>query len=645
LSTTALTISDANTSIDGTTQTNNVGDTNSLILGSGGTVGVGNIALSQVKAPEVEIISDASPPAKGIDVNGANATIRGIAIHGFGNQGDILLRATNALVTENVIGTTALSFAAPASNKSQASIVLDGTGATNANITKNLMGFTKDRGIWGKPAADFSGLNISNNEIQKPGNGAGTANQHSAIELFPNATGSVNIIGNLLTDSQADSGIAIRPVISGTATNFLIQNNSILRNGSGNTSGFGILLQAATTNPTADLQGIKIDQNIIDKNRRGINSQQTSVTISGNVVSRSLGGYGIAIEANKQNNTITKNSIFGNVGIGIDLNANGISANNGSLSTASNGDLDYPIISAAILNSGTLTVKGYVGNNPAGSSAFGNLTIEFFIADNSPADQDGSVVVGDGKTKPHGEGKTYIGSCTSDANGIFGNSTPCVFSNAGTLGLTVASNITATATTNPISGIGNTSEFSAIPSIRANLLIAKRITAIKNTTGTITLFNTYVNDPNTTDDDVANWPGVSSYVLGAINGGVVRPGDEIEYTVYYLNNGENRIGKARICDGLSANLDFVASFDSNHANQGIVFSPNGGTVQYLTGNTTDGDRGQYTTTVATTPTDCNLANNSAADRSNNTVVVDVANSTNPIMGGNYGSFKFKTMVK
>jgi uncharacterized repeat protein (TIGR01451 family) len=645
LSSAALLITDSNTSIDGRTQTNNVGDTNSLTLGAGGTVGVGDLPLSQVQAPEVEIISDASPPAKGIDVNGANATIRGISIHGFGNQGDILIRASNALVTENVIGATALSFVAPASNKSQSGIVIDGTSATNANITKNLIGFTQDRGIWGKSTADFSGLNISDNEIQKPGNGAGTVNQHSAIELFPNTTGSVNIIGNLLTDAQADSGIAIRPLTSGTTTNFLIQNNSILRNGGGNVSGFGILLQAATTNATADLQGIKIDQNIIDRNRRGINSQQTAVTIASNVVSNSLGGYGIAIEANKQKNVITKNSIFGNVGIGIDLNANGISANNGSLSTTSNAELDYPLISSAVLNSGTLTVKGYVGNNPAGNSTFGNLTLEFFIADNNPADQNGEVVVGDLKMKPHGEGKTYIGSCTTDANGFFGNSTPCAFTNAGTLGLTLASNITATATTNPTSGNGNTSEFSAIPSIRANLLLAKRITAIKKITGGTTTFNSYVNDPITVDDDVANWPGVNSYVVGVIDGGAVQPGDEIEYTVYYLNNGENRIGKARICDGLSTNLDFVDSFDSSHLNQGILFSPNGGAIQYLTGNTTDGDRGLYTTTTATTPTDCNLVNNTIADRSNNTVVVDVADSANPIMGGNYGSFKFKTTVK
>ncbi len=142
--------------------------------------------------------------------------------------------------------------------------------------------------------------------------------------------------------------------------------------------------------------------------------------------------------------------------------------------------------------------------NPAGNSSFGNLTLEFFIADNSPNDQNGEVVLGDTRSKLHGEGKIYIGFCTTDANGIFGIGTnSCTFTNAGSLGLTLATNITATATDSD----GNTSEFSA------------------------------------------------------------------------------------------------------------------------------------------SPTDCNLVNNTTADRSNNTVVVEAANSSNPILGGGYGSIKFKVTVK
>ncbi len=48
-------ITAADTSVDGTTQTVNVGNTNAVVLGTGGTVGVDNLALSNVAGPEVEI--------------------------------------------------------------------------------------------------------------------------------------------------------------------------------------------------------------------------------------------------------------------------------------------------------------------------------------------------------------------------------------------------------------------------------------------------------------------------------------------------------------------------------------------------------------------------------------------------------------
>lgn len=44
-----------NTVIDGTTQTANVGNTNPVTLGSGGTVGVDALPLSTVAGPEIEI--------------------------------------------------------------------------------------------------------------------------------------------------------------------------------------------------------------------------------------------------------------------------------------------------------------------------------------------------------------------------------------------------------------------------------------------------------------------------------------------------------------------------------------------------------------------------------------------------------------
>jgi trimeric autotransporter adhesin len=639
---TPLQITDADTTIDGRTQTNNINNSNALTLGTGGTVGVGGLTLASLNAPEVEITNNGAV-ANGIDVNGASATVRNIAIHGFGtagsNQGDILLRAANAIVTENAIGTTALSFAAP-TNQSQSGIVI--SGALAANITSNLIGFTNERGILGgnsTTSANLTGLVISGNEIRKTGNGAGTTDQHGGIELFPSTAGNVSILGNLITQAGTDSGIKVTAGGTGTATNFLIQNNSLSSNGSGS-SGFGIVLQGSGVN---NIDGIKIDKNILDANRNGITSRQNAVTISENIVRNSTGTYGIGIESGKQGNKITQNSTYSNVGPGIDIatatTANNVTANDGAIdNTLSNKGIDYPLITATSLSGTTLDVKGYVGISPAGNATFANVTLEFFLADNSPSDQNGEVIVGDGKSKPHGEGKTYLGSCTADGLGRFGiTGNICSFTNAA---LTSGNynNITATATDSS----GNTSEFSAIPSTRAKLVLAKRITSITDgTTGAVTNFSSYVNDPATTDDDAANWPNVATTVLGEINGGQAKPGDIIEYAVYYRNTGENRISSAKVCDRLNSNLVYQEDFDALHVGSGIVLKSGSNTAQYLTG-ASDTDQGEFATTQ---PTDCNLAGSTINTTSNNVVVVQAANSTTAIPGLSNGYIKFRAKVK
>jgi trimeric autotransporter adhesin len=636
---TPLTITDANTSIDGRTQTNNISNSNTLTLGTGGTVGVGALTLASLNAPEIEI-TNSGVVANGIDVNGASATVRNIAIHGFGtagsNQGDILLRAANAIVAENAIGTTALSFAAP-TNQSQSGVVIN--GALAANISNNLIGFTNERGILGgnsTTAADLTGLVISGNEIRKTGNGAGTTDQHGGIELFALNAGDVSILRNLITEAGTDSGIEVNAGGTGTATNFLIQNNSVSSNGSGS-SGFGIVLQGSGTN---NIDGINIDKNIVDANRDGITSRQNTVTISENIVRNSTGTYGIGVENGKQGNKITQNSTYGNAGPGIDIatatTVNNVTANDGAKdNTLSNKGIDYPLITATSLTGTTLDVKGYVGISPAGNAAFANVTLEFFLADNSPSDQNGEVIVGDGKSKPHGEGKTYLGFCTADSLGRFGiTGNICSFTNTA---LTSGNynNITATATDSS----GNTSEFSAIPSTRAKLLLAKRITSITDgTTSAVTSFNTYVPD---SVNSATNWPSISTEVLGAIDGGQAKPGDIVEYAVYYRNAGENRISSAKVCDRLNANLVYQENFDALNVGSGIVLKAGSNTAQYLTGAAGD-DQGEFATTA---PTDCNLIGSTINTTSNNVVVVQAANSTTAIPGLSTGYIKFKAKVK
>ena len=90
--------------------------------------------------------------------------------------------------------------------------------------------------------------------------------------------------------------------------------------------------------------------------------------------------------------------------------------------------------------------------------------MEIFKADNSPADQNGEIIAGDGLSVPHGEGRTYLGFVTTDANGNFSD-------NVTVSGLVAGDLITGTAT----DGSGNTSEFgpNALVVVTADLAVTK----------------------------------------------------------------------------------------------------------------------------------------------------------------------------
>ncbi|WP_153800284.1 T9SS type A sorting domain-containing protein [Foetidibacter luteolus] len=200
-----------------------------------------------------------------------------------------------------------------------------------------------------------------------------------------------------------------------------------------------------------------------------LSATDTSVyknTISKNIIANSTSGGGINLFPTGSrglvfDNTFTQNTIYNNYLLGINLGSSNsdwfVTPNDGALSTpsASNANrlADYGILTVDSLAGNTLYLEGYVGNNSAGNALFANATIEFFTSNNSPADQSGQVISGDGLNSAHGEGQTYLGTLTANANGLF----------SGTIDVTGkglvkgSSYITNTATTNT----GSTSEFSA----------------------------------------------------------------------------------------------------------------------------------------------------------------------------------------
>jgi len=82
-------ITGPNTAINGGTQTFNIGNTNDQLLGVGGTVGTNGAALAQLNGPEVQL-TGTTAVAYGLDITNTAtaATVRGLAITGFGNQID-----------------------------------------------------------------------------------------------------------------------------------------------------------------------------------------------------------------------------------------------------------------------------------------------------------------------------------------------------------------------------------------------------------------------------------------------------------------------------------------------------------------------------------------------------------------------------
>lgn len=145
---------------------------------------------------------------------------------------------------------------------------------------------------------------------------------------------------------------------------------------------------------------------------------------SGNLIENNeIFGNGVGINvvnSNSKNNTFSKNSIYNNYGLGIDLGNDGVTPNDGVLnSDKANYGVDFPVITTAKLIGNQLYVKGFINDESAnnGSSSFANAIVEIFLVKNSI---NGDNLVGNNYNgKNYGEGWIYLGSLTADGNGNF----------------------------------------------------------------------------------------------------------------------------------------------------------------------------------------------------------------------------------
>jgi uncharacterized repeat protein (TIGR01451 family) len=492
-------IVDAGTAIDGTTQTQNIGNTNTALLGAGGTVGTGSTTFGTLNGPEVQLQGNRA--FEGFSLAANNVAVRGLSIYGFTNNISVGADYTGALIEQNVLGASATSFTDPgvSARSTQQGVYL--ANSDNGTVRNNLIGFNGGMGVWA--VGDGNGANnntISGNEIR--GNGQETTTNGEGLELQDASTGNT-VSGNLIAANFGHGIDSFGNTIGGNT----ITGNTITGNGQGVAAGTGV-----------EGSGVRV---------YGTTNQ---TTITNNVLSGNYGS-GVLVAATANNVTISQNSVFGNTRLGIDLlstadgnitsnGATGTDSNaslndSGDTDTGANGVLNFPVLTSATFVGSSLVLQGYARPGSA---------IELFAASATPN--------GVAANAGFGQGQTYLGTFTegsaADSNPSAGSYSGSInglmqgtdATNLFTFTIPLTGNFASLTTGSPVltstARLANsTSEFSGNIAVRptANNDFAS------TTVGTAVTFSVTANDTpgnldNTTIDLDPNTAGIqSSYTV------------------------------------------------------------------------------------------------------------------------------------
>jgi uncharacterized repeat protein (TIGR01451 family) len=213
------------------------------------------------------------------------------------------------------------------------------------------------------------------------------------------------------------------------------------------------------------------------------------------------------------------------------------------------------------------------------------------------------------------------------------------------------------------------------PKPNPNLLLVKRITAINGGTSTLggDSLAGYINSPtnpyddntltiptqNTPTDparDTVNWPSLNTFMRGGINGGNIKPNDEIEYSIYFLSTGDGDATNVLLCDRIPANVTFIprafngqptAPGGLGTGDRGILF--NQGTTTGSLSNISDGDIGQYLAPGISIGSVYPSLGNSCGTNDNGAIVVNLGTIPKADSPGtppnSYGFIRFRGRVK
>lgn len=390
----------------------------------------------------------------GIDCNTATGCASGVRIHGN-------------LIGVGPTGAEATDLAGITYGNARDGIQLE--GQHSADIVANVVSGNGSNGI--NAGSLTNDTNIADNTVGLTTNGLADGNgwySTARVAASPDfGLGAVSTntnagSGNGISIGAYGCGIPNRDCTTLTVSGNVVGNNAragvIALNGTGNmslTDNFIGTDRSGTPAPNGAAgvvvmtAGNRITGNVIAANGGpGVTVLRNTNALLGSVV----GAY-TPVPATATDNVISRNSIFDNVGLGIDLASvsatwngsgnqllfpytwtRGVTPNDGLLSAApptnaatfGNRDVDYPVITSAVVSASanTVTVGGHVGM-AGGSAVFGGSTVEVFAGDDTPADQSGEIEAGDALAVAHPEGRTFIGDCPTTAGGTFSG---CVLS-------------------------------------------------------------------------------------------------------------------------------------------------------------------------------------------------------------------------
>lgn len=555
--------------------------------------------------PPIELVGTGTGSGiKALTIAGGNSTVRGLVINRFDGTAIELTGGGSDIIEGNYLGTNAAGNAGQGNNEVGV-LISSGTGHLVGGTTaaaRNVLSANSGQGVL--VLGPTMNNMVQGNYIGTDATGAiDLGNVSDGITMLSGAGNITNCVvggttagaGNVISGND---GAGIQFI--GVGTNNLVQGNLIGTNASG-TNSLGNASSGVAINESANsiiggtvagaanvisgngLEGVRINSatstgNQVRGNKIGtgasgvtpLPNNSSGVLILNSASNNSVGGAagegnilafnlvaGVTVEAGT-GNSIQSNSIFSNVGLGIDLGTLGVTPNDaGDADTGANNLQNFPILTSAKgAAGGSINIQGTLN-----STANATFTLHFYS--NASCDASGN-----------GEGQTFLGSATT-TTAANGNAT---FNTTIAASASVGQSITATATNSQ----GNTSEFSACVTYgAADLAISKTASSTIITVGssvayTITVTNNGP-DPASSITVTDNLPSSLIFVSCSSTGGGVCGG-----------SGNNRtVSFSSLASGASATITINATLNcstANGASVGNTASVTSGVLDPVSGN-------------------------------------------------------------